>query len=318
MKLFGFLKKKKQPSSSISGRKHIVATVPTWEPYDAINNTVASHSSFRPNNQENQKPTAPYIQPDLTYVEKETVLVRHISTKDMLQFPLLPYNLNFPIRKFILPHAHPFAYIDLDPNNQEIAKKDMGQINQHILQAQEYIALLTKDISIQIDKIAFTEYDPGYGYTRLMCTPYTVDGKVSKVPLSLSFMTRLDISSYTAHGDLHYDVNGKIQKAEVYIWKKHSGWLFYFTTIDGVLLLQKAESTLKPDIYGRPGVIYRDKSLIEAEAKREQETRDFKWLQENLPDKCPASISGFRRMKNQNTKNYQALQQLAAEMGKKI
>lgn len=59
-------------------------------------------------------------------------------------------------------------------------------------------------------------------------------------------------------------------------------------------------------------------SEIEAEIRRGQEQRDFLWLQENIPEKCPKSVSSFRRMKTQNTKNYQALQMLADELGRKL
>ncbi len=58
--------------------------------------------------------------------------------------------------------------------------------------------------------------------------------------------------------------------------------------------------------------------MIESEAKRGQEARDFRWLQENCPEKCPKSVTGFRRMKTQNTRNYQALKQFAAEHGREI
>ena len=61
-----------------------------------------------------------------------------------------------------------------------------------------------------------------------------------------------------------------------------------------------------------------NKHMIEIEARRGQEARDFRWLQSNFPDKCPKSLSGYRRMKNQNTKNYQALQAVAAELGRNI
>lgn len=63
---------------------------------------------------------------------------------------------------------------------------------------------------------------------------------------------------------------------------------------------------------------YYEDHMIEIEASRGQESRDFFWLQENIPTKCPKSLSGFRRMKTQNTKNYQALKQLAAEKGREI
>lgn len=59
-------------------------------------------------------------------------------------------------------------------------------------------------------------------------------------------------------------------------------------------------------------------SMIEIEAKRGREQRDYLWIQANLPDKCPKTLSGFRRMKSQNSKNFQHLQQLAAEKGRNI
>lgn len=66
-----------------------------------------------------------------------------------------------------------------------------------------------------------------------------------------------------------------------------------------------------------PTTALSDDILVD-EIKRGNEARDFAWLQANLPDKCPKSISGFRRMKTQNTKNYQALQAAAAELGRNI
>ncbi len=63
---------------------------------------------------------------------------------------------------------------------------------------------------------------------------------------------------------------------------------------------------------------YYEEHMIEVEAKRGQEARDYRWLQENIPGKCPKSVTGYRRMKTQNTKNYQALKQFAAEHGREI
>lgn len=58
--------------------------------------------------------------------------------------------------------------------------------------------------------------------------------------------------------------------------------------------------------------------IIEAEIQRGNELRDFLWIQENLPEKCPKSISSYRRMKTQNTKNFQLLRQLAADLGRDL
>lgn len=59
-------------------------------------------------------------------------------------------------------------------------------------------------------------------------------------------------------------------------------------------------------------------NMIEIEAARGRDQRNYIWLQTNLPEKCPKSLSGFRRMKNANTKNYQLLKQAAAELGREI
>lgn len=49
-----------------------------------------------------------------------------------------------------------------------------------------------------------------------------------------------------------------------------------------------------------------------------QDEADFAWLQSNLPALCPKSLTGYRRMKNQNTKNYQKIVAAARGMGYEI
>ena len=56
----------------------------------------------------------------------------------------------------------------------------------------------------------------------------------------------------------------------------------------------------------------------EFQAKLAAEEKDFAWIQTNLPDKCPKTITSYRRMKTQNSKGYQALKQAAAELGRDI
>lgn len=60
---------------------------------------------------------------------------------------------------------------------------------------------------------------------------------------------------------------------------------------------------------------YRWDHYIEVEAERGADARKFKWLQENLPGICPKSLSGYRRMKTQNTKNFQKLVASAKALG---
>lgn len=59
-------------------------------------------------------------------------------------------------------------------------------------------------------------------------------------------------------------------------------------------------------------------NMIEYEYQKYLDGCIVKWLQENFPGKAPKNVTGFRRMRTQNTKNYQALKQLAAENGKEI
>lgn len=59
-------------------------------------------------------------------------------------------------------------------------------------------------------------------------------------------------------------------------------------------------------------------NMIEYEAQRGNDARNYFWIKENIPKKCPKSLSGYRRMKTQNTKNYQILKQMAAELGREI
>ena len=58
--------------------------------------------------------------------------------------------------------------------------------------------------------------------------------------------------------------------------------------------------------------------LIQRETEKRKDYQDYEWIKANFPDKCPSSPSGYRRMKTQNTKNYQTLKQLASEMGREI
>lgn len=58
--------------------------------------------------------------------------------------------------------------------------------------------------------------------------------------------------------------------------------------------------------------------MIEDEVKRSEEAKAFEWLQQNLPAICPKSLSGFRRMKKQNTKNYQKIVAEARKLGYEI
>lgn len=56
-----------------------------------------------------------------------------------------------------------------------------------------------------------------------------------------------------------------------------------------------------------------EKSIISARNRS-----DYEWILKNLPDICPKSFSGYMRMKNQNTKNFDKLVRLSLGKGRDI
>lgn len=203
----------------------------------------------------------------MTLAEKEQIMVKRVLAKDMAQFPEIPYQLNSPIKKVLAKNAHPFAYIDLNQYNQDIAKREISMVNRILLDAIPHIPLLSKKFLIKVEELAFQKYSPGYGYTRIMCTPYTFSGKIAKYPLFLSFMSRADRRSYFTHGELYYGKNGKVLKGSVVVnresipFKNSVMWDFSFKTVQNILTLAEAKSSLRPDKYGRPTTVYKLDSL---------------------------------------------------------
>lgn len=61
-----------------------------------------------------------------------------------------------------------------------------------------------------------------------------------------------------------------------------------------------------------------EEDIIEYEYQKHVDSCTVKWLQEHFPSKAPKNVTGYRRMKTQNTKNFQVLKQLAAELGREI
>lgn len=270
----------------------------------------------------------PYIPKDIPYLEKERILVEYITIADILQFSDLPYDFSCTMHKETRERFHPFAYFDINLKNQVIAKEHLNQLNAKIASYRHLIPSLSSDFYIDTEEIVFQPYETEYGsprYSQLICEPYTTDGTVSLCPLSLSFTTRQDVYEYETHGTVSFNQHGKIQKAEINIWRnptlaqgKGIGWFFTFRTFDSGLELYEAKTNLKRDIYGQALAVYKHPSIIEWERQRAQDLENYQWIQSHLPTMCPKSISGFRRMKTMNTKNYQKLVAEAAKLGKSL
>lgn len=190
-------------------------------------------------------------------VDEETMLVQKIKTEDMAQFTMIPYQLNCQVHKFIKDGGHPFAWIEINRTNEKMAKIELEKINAYISQSKDFCAEIPDNIRIPIEKIMFHEYSKNYGYSRLMCHPYTLKGKISKYPVSLLFMTDLREKDRMTTGEIFYGIDGNILKGKVSIWNNKDGFIYDFATVGRTFLIKEIKSTIRPDKYGQPTTIYK-------------------------------------------------------------
>lgn len=89
---------------------------------------------------------------------------------------------------------------------------------------------------------------------------------------------------------------------------------------DGVFEQRKADFLDDMKLFGHSKrhaeELYREyKSERDAEHRKVRFRADFDWLWEFIPEICPKSFSGYMRMKNSNSKNYQKIVAAAAKRG---
>lgn len=192
----------------------------------------------------------------ISYVDKERIMVERVTIEDMKKFATLPYMWNNKIQKFNIPGAHPFAYMELVGDNINVAKSELEKINILLADACQLSKLIPKQLSIPVNQIIFTRQE-NQGHTRLMCTPHTFTGKISKYPASLSFMTDISSNSNSSHGELLYLQNGSVGKANIYLWRRGCGYFLYYKTDNNALTLSKIDYFGKSNNTGKPTTIYK-------------------------------------------------------------
>lgn len=193
-----------------------------------------------------------------------------IAPGDMEQFLLLPFS--FAGCKFIGKSDEPqTAYVDLDQKNQVAAWDEIEKINLFIEQSRNYSALIPKNIRIPNEEIVYSQYNESYGYSRLICSPYTLKGNKSKYPLKFIFMTKSKEATYiqkrnkvtvipadSTNGEIVYAQDGQPAKAKVNFWRDGVGFFYEFKTIGRTFLINRIKSTAKRDITDMPVVIYEE------------------------------------------------------------
>lgn len=180
----------------------------------------------------------PSLKENLSYIEKELAVAERITTDDMRSLQNIPFVINTDVKKFIRDGGHPFAYMDISGENMQIVKQEINKMNQVIKLDLEKYPQLPRTLKIDTNKLVFSSKD--YGYTRIICTPKTYTGKLTKYPYKLFFTTDLSKSNNTS-GELIYGQNGEVEKAKINIWKNGSPVLLTYKSIDGRLTLESIE-----------------------------------------------------------------------------
>lgn len=137
------------------------------------------------------------------------------SVDDMQQFPDIPIAWSHVIE---LTHTDGIAWCQLNWNNQQIVLQYISQINDIIVDAQEYIPSIG-DAHIDLDAIDYDYPVPMYlnamCNTRIECYPYTPTGKLSKHPVVIKFATKIGSDGASSIGEIKILRDGNIGSATV-------------------------------------------------------------------------------------------------------
>lgn len=261
----------------------------------------------------------------LTYAEKEHIAASKVTVDDMKQFNKLPYKFGNKIEKWMKGEKCLFAYINLNSYNRFIARRDLRRINDLIKKSYSLSNSIPRNLLIPTEDLCFNYSDNAF-YTRLVCQPYTVDGELSFCPAFLHFTNTDEIgASQSVHGIFYYGQNGKIINGKVCFWNNHIGYFFHLSTVNDELIISVVFKSGNGEIhyerlYGNTTLValYKAKHILALEAKMEKEEQDYEWIKKNFHDKCPKTLTGFRRIKTMNTKNYKILKSFAAAHNREI
>lgn len=92
--------------------------------------------------------------------------------------------------------------------------------------------------------------------------------------------------------------------------------IYFSCTMNKKELNKDIKFSNRPFIDDSPPEVIRHREKLSREAAEfEQFQNEFEWITDNLPDIAPKSLSGYKRMKSSNSKNYQNIVNKAKEKG---
>lgn len=186
-----------------------------------------------------EPPSGKQKEKKMSYAEKERAIVKMTKDKHMALLEGFPYTWNEKIKKNTSPNTHAFCYMNITGENIGIVKNELLRLNAIILEDIKKHSDLPS-LSIPVEDLVFDESDE-YGHTKFICNPITITEKVSKYPITLFFTTYLGNFGNTTHGEVIYNSEGIISKANVYFWRNGVGTFFRYLTIDGEFVLDQIQ-----------------------------------------------------------------------------
>lgn len=237
---------------------------------------------------------------------KEKRFILNYKKSELLALPQTTFSFRGKLNKHIFENGHPYADIFLENDDRLAALNVLAYLN-HVINNTNLPKSFRRD-NIPLNNIVFAT--PGFQEaTRIIITPTSHNGY--ECPYNLFFKCK-EMSSSSLHGSVFFDSTGKPHQADIFFWIGKIGRFYYFDTHEGIFELSKITY---PDGECIQHYLYKCEYLVCLEQRRNQEESDFLWLAEHLPDKCPKSITGYRRMKTMHSKNFMSLKQQAAELG---
>ena len=199
----------------------------------------------------------PAIKGELIDSDKKEVVVNAVTLEDMKQFSQLPFVWNSSIKKVIGPSTKPYAYMDIIDENVDVVVDELEDMNVELLCVHHLSPLIPIILQIPTWDVLIKPQKQG-SYSKIICTPHTFTGRISKYPASLYFTTALNVAGAdTTHGELHYDRSGRVAKAKICFWRSGVGYFVHFQMINEEITVSKIESTITMDDRGLPSVIYK-------------------------------------------------------------
>ncbi len=121
--------------------------------------------------------------------------------------------------------------------NKALFSSDLESINPLLDDARRLVQGVPR-YKLDASKLVFTEkFDKGTRKNVLLkFTPLTTSGRMPKYPIEIHFTVNISEDFF---GTVYYGQSGRIEKAEIILWKSNTGYVINLKAIDSVLSINQ-------------------------------------------------------------------------------